>query len=296
MPVAHLVEAPTVLYRFYDAEGTLLYLGITSTLMSRLGAHSGDKAWFRGVASATIEHFPDRASALTAERDAVQAEHPRYNVVHQPKPKPPSLGGRLPMSRAGIVTEVSFTEVCTRLGQYAERAAHGEVIFVTKRGRPYVRVAPYANGDGVRCSLGEAHDRFKTLTDRAAHGKTVIVTKHGRPYVQLTAVPKEPAMTSYIAAIATTSDVVAGDLCDVSVIECEEVSVGIDDNGDEILEQQMTNRVAMPSQETTVRTDDADSAAEVEDEAEQILAANGWRVTGKWEPSDNASYATVEPA
>jgi hypothetical protein len=108
--------------------------------------------------------------------------------------------------------------------------------------------------------------------------------------------PQEPGRTSYVATIGTAPDVVEGDFCDVSVIECEEVSAGYDDEGAEILEQRMTNRVAMPAQDTTVRTDDEDSAVKAEDDAERVLLANGWRVTGEWEPSDNSSYATVELA
>lgn len=145
-------------------------------------------------------------------------------------------------------------------------------------------------------TVEQARAKLGDLVIKAMRGETTVITRYGKPVAQITPYTQESAMTSYIAAIATAADVVAGNFCDVSVIECEEASIGIDDDGNEILEQQMTDRVAMPAQETTVLIDDADSAVKVEDDAERILVANGWRVTGKWEPSDNAIYATVELA
>ncbi len=78
-PVA---DIPQSLYRFYDTNGRLLYIGITMDLGGRWGSHNRDKPWWRSVARATIEHHPNREAVLAAERAAIIAEKPAYNVIH----------------------------------------------------------------------------------------------------------------------------------------------------------------------------------------------------------------------
>lgn len=70
------------LYRFYDAEGILLYVGITGNLPLRLPHHNASKPWWADVAYITLEHFPERASAEAAETHAIQTEGPRHNVAN----------------------------------------------------------------------------------------------------------------------------------------------------------------------------------------------------------------------
>jgi predicted GIY-YIG superfamily endonuclease len=74
--------ADHALYRFFGQGGQLLYIGITRDPSSRWGQHRGDKPWWFEVQRIEIESLPDRASALKAERLAIQSEKPRYNVVH----------------------------------------------------------------------------------------------------------------------------------------------------------------------------------------------------------------------
>lgn len=70
------------LYRFYDAEDTLLYVGITEAGAMRWNQHRKSKHWWPEVVSSTVEHFTTRAEALEAERQAIIAEQPLHNVVH----------------------------------------------------------------------------------------------------------------------------------------------------------------------------------------------------------------------
>jgi hypothetical protein len=74
---------PHTLYRFYGASDELLYVGISVHAPSRFSQHMGDKPWWLEVSRITLEHWPDRASVLEAERLAIKSEHPRYNVVHR---------------------------------------------------------------------------------------------------------------------------------------------------------------------------------------------------------------------
>jgi len=86
----------TVLYRFYDHERELLYVGISKTAIIRWSQH-GSKPWWREVVSTRVEHFFSRSEARAAELEAIRTERPRYNVADQPRPpRPPRrLGPRL---------------------------------------------------------------------------------------------------------------------------------------------------------------------------------------------------------
>lgn len=70
----------TSVYRLFDAEGNLLYVGITNRGHHRLNQHAADKDWWQDVASATIEHHLNRQAAMAAETKAIREENPRYNL------------------------------------------------------------------------------------------------------------------------------------------------------------------------------------------------------------------------
>lgn len=67
------------LYRFFDAAGMLLYVGITSDMGSRLRQHRVDKDWWPDVHSQTVEDAPSRADVLFMEARAILKEHPQHN-------------------------------------------------------------------------------------------------------------------------------------------------------------------------------------------------------------------------
>lgn len=71
---------PAAVYRMYDAEGDLLYVGCSVQWPTRLEQHIGDKHWFEIVAVVQVEHFDDWGDALSAEATALAEESPRYNV------------------------------------------------------------------------------------------------------------------------------------------------------------------------------------------------------------------------
>lgn len=73
---------PTSLYRLFDADGQLLYIGIALDTVRRLDEHANDKPWWGEVATVTLEHYPGRVEAQEAERAAIQDEHPAYNICH----------------------------------------------------------------------------------------------------------------------------------------------------------------------------------------------------------------------
>jgi hypothetical protein len=73
-----------VVYRFFAESGELLYVGVTSNPVARFRAHEIQKSWWSEVADTTLEEYPTRQDALTAEQRAICAEMPRYNVIHKP--------------------------------------------------------------------------------------------------------------------------------------------------------------------------------------------------------------------
>ncbi|MGX1220369.1 GntR family transcriptional regulator [Streptomyces ambofaciens] len=73
----------TALYRLYDADDQLLYVGISSDPPSRMQQHASDKLWWPEVAHHTITWLTSRSEALAAERAAINSEHPCYNHVHK---------------------------------------------------------------------------------------------------------------------------------------------------------------------------------------------------------------------
>lgn len=73
---------PTTVYRLFDTAGTLLYVGIAGNPGRRFEQHAGDKPWWGSVANLTLEHHLTREAATIAERDAIIAEKPLYNVMH----------------------------------------------------------------------------------------------------------------------------------------------------------------------------------------------------------------------
>ena len=69
------------LYRFYDAEGALLYVGITKFFEPRLKQHYKNADWFFETASVTLEHYKTRQEVERAETRAIESESPRYNIA-----------------------------------------------------------------------------------------------------------------------------------------------------------------------------------------------------------------------
>jgi hypothetical protein len=81
----------TALYRLYDADSALLYVGIAFDPEARMPGHKR-KPWWPLVASKTIEWHDTRLLALTAEARVVGTENPLYNVLGVARPMPIPTG------------------------------------------------------------------------------------------------------------------------------------------------------------------------------------------------------------
>ncbi|AUQ74726.1 hypothetical protein PhaeoP71_01865 [Phaeobacter piscinae] len=85
------VGARTSLYRHYDGDGRLLYVGISLCHLTRLGQHRSSSEWFWDIANITVEHFETREQAVAAEAEAVRLEVPKCNVRRAPLNVKPTL-------------------------------------------------------------------------------------------------------------------------------------------------------------------------------------------------------------
>jgi predicted GIY-YIG superfamily endonuclease len=66
-------------YRLYDAEDTLLYVGMTFQQHTRYEEHRR-KWWGEQIARVEWESFPNRKTARDAEGIAINDENPVYNT------------------------------------------------------------------------------------------------------------------------------------------------------------------------------------------------------------------------
>lgn len=71
----------TSLYRLYDKDGALLYVGVAQSLLARMNQHRLNARWFRDVVRVDVQHFDNRGDALAAETEAIETENPRYNLA-----------------------------------------------------------------------------------------------------------------------------------------------------------------------------------------------------------------------
>lgn len=87
VPAGRVRSGRTALYRWYDAEGALLYIGITGHLPTRQAIHAKNSAWSEFAALSRVEHYADRATAEAAEVAAILAEMPIFNRQHNDTPE-----------------------------------------------------------------------------------------------------------------------------------------------------------------------------------------------------------------
>ncbi len=74
-------------YRMYDADGQLLYVGHSKSALKRLGDHLQDKPWIDDVVDVRLEHFDTVEQAKASEAVAIWNEFPLHNIAGAKDPK-----------------------------------------------------------------------------------------------------------------------------------------------------------------------------------------------------------------
>lgn len=94
------------LYRAFDEDGTLLYIGISNQPLVRLSQHSKVAAWAPYVTLVTFERHPSRVAVEEAEVEAIHREQPVFNVRDSPTGSTSVEYLRLRRDRGRFVQEV----------------------------------------------------------------------------------------------------------------------------------------------------------------------------------------------
>lgn len=132
----------TCVYRLYDAEDTLLYIGITTDTDVRWQAHSSTRKWWPEVARKDVQWYEARADAEAAEVAAIRAEKPRYNRAHADYHPP--LGTSVRDLRAALADVIN------------EAATRGRITYITQRGRRIAAVVPIAIAEAAEQRSAES--------------------------------------------------------------------------------------------------------------------------------------------
>lgn len=84
------------LYRLFDANDQLLYVGISKSAIHRLHQHLEQQPWGDQVASQRIERFPTRQAVEAAEKQAIEREAPIHNVIYNKAKRFTAASGQNP--------------------------------------------------------------------------------------------------------------------------------------------------------------------------------------------------------
>lgn len=78
-----LDQNPCYLYKHYDSDGNLLYVGISFSIAQRISQHKKSSNWFADSGHITILKFASRSLAEEAEQKSIRNENPLHNVLHR---------------------------------------------------------------------------------------------------------------------------------------------------------------------------------------------------------------------
>lgn len=126
-------------YRMYAGDGSLLYVGCTLNIGQRTQQHHSRAPWWDDAVRMEIERFSTHREALTAERDAIVNEHPRWNTY--------------PSRRSAKSCESQFA--------YLDKKMSGDLVNLLRRarvGRSLSEIAEWLSrecGETVRMSTVE---------------------------------------------------------------------------------------------------------------------------------------------
>lgn len=101
------------LYRHFNKKDELLYVGISLSAVARLGQHKEHANWFNTISRVEIETFDTRRQVVKAEKTAIQAECPLYNIHHSKKSSTPEYIKRIEDSKQDIYRVVTFEPTMT---------------------------------------------------------------------------------------------------------------------------------------------------------------------------------------
>jgi hypothetical protein len=155
------------LYRYFDKDERLLYVGISFNAFKRMGGHN-EKPWFTQISSMTVERFESRELALAAELRAIRTEKPIHNIAHNDKYQQ---------------NEMFKPDEC---GEELERISVNSIAVNQATEPPVRRWCPHCDGDyDPDCCLAKCYAKlrpFEWFLDLEKTGRTVSID--GKDYAQ----------------------------------------------------------------------------------------------------------------
>src|SRR5689334_6233875 len=70
----------TIVYRVFDEQDRLLYVGVTGGIFLRLGEHTQRSPWVAYAARITLARYSTREAGEAAEKEAIRTEDPVWNM------------------------------------------------------------------------------------------------------------------------------------------------------------------------------------------------------------------------
>jgi excisionase family DNA binding protein len=149
------------LYRHYNTDGELLYVGISLNAFARLVGHRDHSTWFADISRVELEAFETKEAALEAEKIAIQKERPTFNVQHNPVASLKS-GEVTPIGQHRLLVSIKYA--CAHYGcspsHLYELLAAGKIRAIRDGRRTKIEVA---SGDAYFLSRAAAEFGGKRL-------------------------------------------------------------------------------------------------------------------------------------
>lgn len=146
------------LYRHYDKDGKLLYVGVSLSAIKRLSEHVGISHWANDIASVTIEKFPNRKAVLDAEKEAITNENPIHNIMRP---------------RISVVKKSREERLRDRLEEIAEQSR-------AELSASIVQYNPMYSPQEVAEMTGITQKRVKEMCENGTIGTIVVGERQGR--------------------------------------------------------------------------------------------------------------------
>ena len=100
-----MTDRPYFIYRAYDGDGRLLYVGMTCSFYHRMGAHEARSHWWKDARNIRKSMIGNKRDDLIEEEIAIRTEAPKFNRIYS-KGWEAEIDGkkivRLPRITAGI--------------------------------------------------------------------------------------------------------------------------------------------------------------------------------------------------